>query len=520
MTILLRCCILVFLGFGLLSRPASLSGPMAERALAPGPHALALGTPPHAVAAAAIAAPAIAAPAIAAAATITPTHPSSAAPWWADYPAPPWAESHAPYTPSYRGYPAPWDTPLFGEVRDQATGRPVANPLVQLHTGGSTPRLVRPDELGRFVVADVDSVQSLLVKAPGYRRLSVPITDTTAVALSLEPFQARGIYIPFGLLAVPERVIELLDMIDRTELNAVVVDVKSDYARLAWPSKVTLAVEAGADQPGLMDLTQFVSECRKRDIYAIARMVIFKDDRLARARPDLAVKRVDGRPYVDWEDLQWSDPFRGEVRQYNLDLLQEVIALGFDEVQFDYLRFPSDGKITSLAYAQESTLESRTATMAEFCRQAHELTNLSPAFLSADVFGLTVWVESGDMGIGQRLEDIAPYMDYMSPMLYPSTFIPGNLGLDAPLLYPYEVINRSVEREQERSATLVRPWLQHYTLGGVDYGPVELLKQKRGAEDAGSSGWIYWNAAGRYRPEIFEPGAYERYLAPAQTPQP
>ena len=377
---------------------------------------------------------------------------------------------------------------------------------------------MRPDEQGRFVVPDAGDAQSVLVKAPGYALLTVPITETRGLTLSLEPFEARGIYIPFGLLAVPESVLALLDMVEETELNAVVVDVKSDYARLAWPSKAPLAVQAGAYQPGLMDLGRFVQECRKRDIYAIARMVVFKDNRLATARPDLAVKRADGGSYIDWEDLRWSDPFRQEVRDYNLALVQEIIALGFDEVQFDYLRFPSDGQIKNLVYAQESTLESRTAAMAEFCRQAHALTNHSPTFLSGDIFGLTPWVESGDMGIGQRLEDIAPHMDYVSPMLYPSTFIPGNLGLDAPQLYPYEIINRSVERQQERSTTLVRPWLQHYSLGEVEYGPVQLLKQRKGAEDAGSCGWLYWNAAGRYRREIFEPGAYERYPESLKNP--
>ena len=126
-------------------------------------------------------------------------------------------------------------------------------------------------------------------------------------------------------------------------------------------------------------------------------------------------------------------------------LAQEVAAMGFDEVQFDYLRFPSDGQTKGLAYSQENTLEKRTAMMAEFCAQTYAALNLTPAFFSADVFGLTVWVApSNDMGIGQRLDDIVPSVDYVSPMLYPSTFIPGNLGLDNPGRYPYEVINRSV----------------------------------------------------------------------------
>ena len=401
---------------------------------------------------------------------------------------------------------------IVGALGDKATGKPLSEALVQIYTEGPTPTLLRADADGRFTIEDGFAVKSLAIKMPGYRRISVPITQTGKLSLSLEPFEVYGIYIPFGLLTVPKIITDLLTLVDESELNAVVVDVKSDRARLAWPSEVPLAQEVEAYQTDVMDLRQFVKACQTRGIYTIARMVSFKDNLLAQKHPEWAVTRTDGRIYTDLEDLSWGDPFRQEVRDYNIALALEVVAMGFDEIQFDYLRFPSDGQIKGLVYSQESTFESRTAAMAEFCAQARKALDLTPAFFSADVFGLTPLVEpSTDMGIGQRIEDIAPHVDYISPMAYPATYISGNLGLDDPLVHPYEVVNGTVSKLRERARVKVRPWLQGYSWRGVTYGVTELFKQRRGAEDAQSCGWLYWNAAGRYRPEAFKPGAYEQF---------
>ncbi len=154
-----------------------------------------------------------------------------------------------------------------------------------------------------------------------------------------------------------------------------------------------------------------------------------------------------------------------------------------------------------------SEMEDRCAAMGEFCAEMYQAVSTTPAFLSADIFGLTVWVDpTFDMGIGQRVDDIAPHVDYLSPMLYPQTFGVGNLDYENPQLYPYEVVYRSVRVTHRRTTTLVRPWLQHYTIG-VDYGTTELLKEMAGAENSGSCGWMYWNAGGQYDESIFQPGA-------------
>ncbi|MBC7235475.1 MAG: carboxypeptidase regulatory-like domain-containing protein [Chloroflexi bacterium] len=415
---------------------------------------------------------------------------------------------------------------LSGVVREVETGQPISRALVlafavadPLATKGFEPispiTMTYTDDTGRFVFPDALDVASLLVKAPRYARLIQPIAQVGEVELELQPFQAHGLYIPFGVLTLPERITELLDLVEGSMLNSVVVDVKGDRSRIAWDSPLPLAKELEAYQRDVMDLREFLRTCHERGIYAIARMVVFKDDLLATHHPEWAVAREEGGLYEDLEGLHWVDPFRAEVRAYNIALAREVAALGFDEIQLDYLRFPSDGRIKGLVYSQEATFESRTAAMAEFCAQMAEAIRPTPAFLSADIFGLTVWVDPGrDMGIGQRVDDIAPHMDYLSPMLYPITFGPGNLGFDRPGLYPYEVVYYSVLTTKERTSTPVRPWLQHYTIFGIEYDLQRLLLQRRAAEDAGADGWIYWNSRGRYDPEVFTEGASARVQPP------
>jgi len=365
-----------------------------------------------------------------------------------------------------------------------------------------------PDGQGRLTVNDATRYEIVTVKAPGYRLHTVPITGAGHLALTLEPFEIRGVYIPFGLLTVPERLYAVLDMVEETQLNAVVVDVKSDRARLAWPSQHPFAQATDAYLKDVVDVSELIESCRKRGIYTIARIVVFKDALLAEHRPELAVRNSDGSPYTDLEGLQWVDPYSQAVRDYNIQLALEAVALGFDEIQFDYLRFPSDGSVRGLTYSQESDFATRTQAMAAYCRQSHDALAPTRAFFSADIFGLTVWVDPArDMGIGQRLDDIAPFVDYLSPMLYPSTFGQGNLGFERPALHPYEIVYHSVLKTGKRTTTPVRPWLQHYSLGGVAYDLPELAGQRMAAEDAGASGWLFWNAAGRYMPELFRPDA-------------
>jgi len=406
-------------------------------------------------------------------------------------------------------------TLLQGHIRDGDTGEAVARALVQVFSGGEgSPQLVRTDADGQYLIPDATDVTRLFIKAPGYDRQSVDVTHLGQLDITLEPFAAQGIYIPFGLLSLPDRVYALLDMVDRSpSLNAVVIDVKGDWAQIAWPSEYPVAREIGAYVPGPMDIADVLKAAHERGIYTIARIVTFKDRVLAEGKPEWAVHTQSGALYLDGENLPWSDPFRPEVWDYNIAIALEAIEKGFDEVQFDYLRFPSEGRVSDRVYSQEATFETRTAAMAGFCEAAYAAIEPTPAFVSADIFGLTVWVDPGrDMGIGQRVDDIAAHMDYISPMLYPQTFNPAtlqSLGISDVELYPYETLYYSVQKTLARTATKVRPWLQHYS-GRYTYGVDELLRQRKGAEDGGATGWLFWNAKGSYLEEIFGADPYSQ----------
>ncbi len=401
-------------------------------------------------------------------------------------------------------------TPLKWEVKiyDSTTGEPISG--AWLYIAG---KRFGPSHQGKLTVEGVPPEGEMALKAPGYALLRFSSDQakwekaSLALKLYLRPFQVKGIYIPFVLLSRPDRVRELLELVDKTELNAVAVDVKSDRGFLAWSSEVPLAKELGViREKESRTLQQILRFCKEKGIYTIARMVVFKDNPLAFGRPKLAVKKKDGTIWLDRENLGWGNPFRKEVWDYNIALAKEVASLGFDEINLDYIRFPSDGDLEAIAWEETNTLETRTEAIRGFMKAISEALAPFPVFLSADVFGLTPWVEGGgDMGIGQRIEDISPYVDYLCPMVYPSTFAPGALGYENPALYPYEVVYRSTVRAKERSKALVRPWLQHYSLYGVTYSLEQFQAQRRAAEEAGTWGWVWWNAGGFYEEALFLP---------------
>jgi uncharacterized lipoprotein NlpE involved in copper resistance len=410
-------------------------------------------------------------------------------------------------------------TVLRGAVRDIHSGQPITGALIYL---GET--IVTAGGDGAYELMDLPSEPTLVVKASGYRkeRLTlgtasasdpspslIPCSQSPCLDIALTPFKVRGLYIPFATLSRPEKIAEIIDLVDRTELNAIVVDVKSDRGLLAYRSQVPLAIEmgVGGERRDWLSLKELLELCRDKDIYTIARIVVFKDNPLAHARPEWAARQADGTVWLDREGLGWTIPSIQEVQDYNIAIAKEVAAVGFDEVQFDYIRFPSDGDVKAIVYDKKYDLETRTAAVRAFIERLTAELRPFGVFTSADVFGLTVWVEPySDMGIGQRVQDIAPYMDYLCPMLYPATFESGNLGHDNPALQPYDVIYRSLLEGAKRVpvTTKVRPWLQHYSLNSVFYGPEQYQAQRQAADDAGSCGWTFWNAGGKYDVEFFE----------------
>jgi hypothetical protein len=266
---------------------------------------------------------------------------------------------------------------------------------------------------------------------------------------------------------------------------------------------IPLASEIGAQQIiTLRDPGELLQSLKEKGIYTIARIVVFKDNLLARKYPELAVRNQNGEIWVDRENLAWVDPFKKEVWDYNIHIAGEAARYGFDEIQFDYVRFPDAPR---LRFSEPNTEENRVKAITGFLAAAKKSLALYGVFLSADIFGYACW-NANDTNIGQRLEDLAPHLDYLSPMLYPSGFQFGIPGYPLAVAHPYEIVFLSLKRAQERTALppfRFRPWLQAFKDYAFDRRPFmgkEIREQIAAAEAFGSNGWMLWSPANIYSP--------------------
>jgi hypothetical protein len=356
---------------------------------------------------------------------------------------------------------------------------------------------------GKFSV-EVPAGTPLVVKVPGYRKVTLLASDRpNTVVLTPQVVKAAYLtYFGFNDRGIRTRV---LDLAQKTELNAVVIDVKGDRGWILYRTEVPLALAAGAQGPAtIKDFDPMMADLKSRGIYTIARIVTFKDNVLATYRPDLAI--IDtrtGKPWIDRENLAWVDPFRAEVWDYNIAIAKEAARRGFDEVQFDYVRFPTDGTLAAAKYSREVNKQTRLPAIAAFLERARSQIGPTGAFVAADIFGYTAFNDN-DTDIGQRIEELAPHLDFMSPMVYPSGYHVGIPGYRNPMENPYRVVHESVRLIRKRAeghAVQVRPWLQDFRDYAFDrriFGVPEIRAQIRGADEAGAVGWMLWNPRNDY----------------------
>ncbi|HXT01154.1 MAG TPA: putative glycoside hydrolase [Elusimicrobiota bacterium] len=299
--------------------------------------------------------------------------------------------------------------------------------------------------------------------------------------------------------------------------NAVVIALKDSDGHEFVPG-VPFAAKTGAYLKAIPDLPGAVRDFKEQGVYTIARVAVFKDDHLARARPDLAVHFPDGSIWVGDKGVAWADPYRREVWDYVIDVASRAAAAGFDEIQFDYIRFPSDGKTRLCRYSKAHTPETASAALRDFLTLARERLKPLGVKLSIDTFGLTTSVDNG-MGIGQTLDQMADLVDYVSPMMYPSHYAKGEYGLKNPNRQPYLTIHHGIEDALTRvkDPAKLRPFLQDFSLG-VRYTPARVRAEIRAAEELGVRGWILWNAQNRYTWSAVEAGPIEKPAAEAAPP--
>ncbi len=321
-----------------------------------------------------------------------------------------------------------------------------------------------------------------------------PVRDP---AVDLQASEAKGMHVTFSWASERALWEQILELAEKTQLNTVQLDVKDESGRIGYLSEVEMARATGAGRD-MLPIRDMLNELRALGIYSVARIVIFRDPFLAQQKPQFMVRDKNGTPLMDGV---WVDTYSKEVWDYNIDLAKEAYQLGFDEVQFDYIRFPEGAAARTAIYGSKDDRH-RVDVIADFLSYAREQLGWDK-IMSATVFGFA-GVAVDDMGIGQRPERMAPYVDYLSPMVYPSHYSKGNYGVANPNAHPLEVVDGSIKdfRElTEATGCQLRPWLQAFTMGAPAYGRNEIRAQIIATEQNSIDTWLLWNAGCQYEVE-------------------
>lgn len=331
-------------------------------------------------------------------------------------------------------------------------------------------------------------------------REEIKASEVVTVPREKTPKQVvKGVYLTAYSANNPKKIDEIIKLLDATELNAVVIDIKDYSGPVLYDSQVPLVKKLKTKEARIKDVPGLLKKLHEHGVYVIARQTVFQDPALAAAKPEWAVKNESGAIWRDNKGLAWVDSTRREVWNYNIAIAKEAIGLGFDEINFDYVRFPSDGDIKSMRFS--SLLNTKRETMAEFYKTLGEELKNEPAWISLDLFGLTMEATSTfDLNIGQRIVDAVDNVDYISPMMYPSHYPPGHLGLSNPADHPAEVFAYGMKLGEPKfvgKRAEVRPWIQAFNLGAV-YDGAKIRAQIDEIEKVPNAGWLMWNASNRY----------------------
>jgi hypothetical protein len=314
----------------------------------------------------------------------------------------------------------------------------------------------------------------------------------------------RGIYLTGWTAGSKNHLNSLVAMIGRTNLNAMVIDVKDD-GEVSYDMDVPLVKECHASR-SMFNVDKLMALLKEHNIFPIARITCMRDTVVPKKHPDMAVHAPDGSVWHDRSRHTWLNPYNKKVWDYNVDVALNAIKHGFKEIQFDYVRFPSEGKVGSCVYPGKPPGSLREDQIAAFMKYARDKIKAQGAFFSADVFGLTSLV-TNDEGIGQKFVKVIQNVDYLCPMVYPSHYAYGEYGLKDPNKEPYKIITLSVGDAKKRMKAVptckLRPWIQDFSLRGVHYGPEQVKAEIKALNDLGINEYLLWNAGNRYNESAF-----------------
>lgn len=341
------------------------------------------------------------------------------------------------------------------------------------------------------------------------------------------PDAVKGIYMTSWVASTRDWRSRMVNMIDTTEINSIVIDVKDYTGRITFEIFDPEFIKIGSPEKRISDINDFITTLHEKNIYTIARISVFQDAYWVKKRPDLAVKTKSGAVWKDRKGISWLDPCSKEVWDYTVKIAKETEKVGFDELNFDYIRFPSDGNMNDIAYTFCPSGFSRADMLENFFKYLSEQLKNTGIPISADMFGF-VSTNADDLNIGQVLEKAAPHFDYICPMVYPSHYPPTYNGFKNPADHPYEVIKLAMdtavkrllnqeaglapfatttpqfsESEIKRIGSKIRPWLQDFDMG-ADYTAGMIRKEKQAVYDAGLSSWLLWDPSNKYTREALD----------------
>ncbi len=354
-------------------------------------------------------------------------------------------------------------------------------------------------------IKELNGIQGSLIRPN--QRLLIPLVRSTPVAAKNVPkqidFEAKGIYVNRYSMGC-RKMRRLLDKLITFGGNTVILDVKDMTGRLSYPSKVTLAKEIGAiDSPIIRDPVKLFHYLHKKGLHVAVRLVLFYDPLLASKRPELALRSIrTGGPYIEKGKVAWVDPHQSAVQRYNLDIAKELAEMGVDEIQFDYIRFPTIESTRETTYSLEEEETPKHKIITDFVAQAHKELAPYKTLLSIDVFGIIAWGRPEDtQRIGQKIEDLVRHCDVICPMIYPSHFYGPFQGMANPGAQPFLLVSETCRRFSsflKDSEVTLRPWIQAFPFGTRGFNEKYIHEELRALAQSKARGWLLWSAGNAY----------------------
>lgn len=337
----------------------------------------------------------------------------------------------------------------------------------------------------------------------------IPVISPIVVTHISTPKAVKAVYISAWVAGSPKYRDTIIKMIDDTELNAIVIDVKDSTGRVSFDMPVPDVQKEGSIEKRISNIRELTNMLHKKNIYIIGRISVFQDPYMTKKHEDWSVtKKSDGTVWKDRKGLSFLDPAKKEVHDYIISIAKGAYEEGFDELNFDYIRYPSDGNMKDINY-HLATGETRADNIEKFFKYlSTEMKKDKNIPLSADLFGLTTEA-TDDMGIGQVWEKAFPYFDFLCPMVYPSHYPAGHAGYKNPAMYPYEVINRALLGAIKKTDKIqgdknkIRAWLQDFDMG-TTYTKELVQKEIKAVYDNGLTSWMLWDPANKYTPSALE----------------